>query len=44
MNPGVRASVRVTADHHALAGEGVRVERRKRHRGKAYVVAEMQDG
>ena len=44
MNPGVRESVRVTAGHHALAGEVVRVVRRKRYRGEAYVVAEMQDG
>lgn len=44
MNPGVLESVRVTASHHALAGHVVRVVRRKRHRGEAYVVVEVQDG
>ena len=44
MNPGVLESVRVTAGHHALAGQVVRVVRRKRHRGEAYVVVEVEDG
>ena len=44
MNPGVLESVRVTASHHALAGQVVRIVRRKRHRGEAYVVVEVQDG
>jgi hypothetical protein len=44
MNPGVLESVRVTAGHHALVGQVVRVVRRKRHRGEAYVVVEVQDG
>ena len=44
MNPGALESVRVTASHHALAGQVVRVVRRKRHRGEAYVVVEVQDG
>lgn len=44
MNPGVLQSVRVTARHHALAGQVVRVVRRKRHRGEAYVVVEVNDG
>jgi hypothetical protein len=44
MNLRVLESVRVTAGHHALAGQVVRVVRRKRHRGEAYVVVEVQDG
>ena len=44
MNPGVLESVRVTAGHHALAGQVVRIVRRKRHRGEGYVVVEVQDG
>jgi hypothetical protein len=44
MNPRVVESVRITAGHHALAGQVVRVVRRKRHRGEAYVVVEVQDG
>ena len=44
MNPGVLQSVRITARHHALAGQVVRVVRRKRHRGEAYVVVEVNDG
>lgn len=44
MNLGVLQSVRVTARHHALFGEVVRVVRRKRHRGEAYVVVEVDDG
>jgi hypothetical protein len=44
MNPGVLQSVRVTARHHALTGQVVRVVRRKRHRGEAYVVVEVNDG
>ncbi len=44
MNPGLLERVRVTAGHHALAGQVVRVVRRKRHRGEAYVVVEVEDG
>ena len=44
MNPRVRECIRVTAGHHALAGQIFRVVRRKRHRGEAYVVVEVQDG
>ena len=44
MNPGVLESVRVTAGHHALVGQVVRVVRRKRHRGEAYVIVEVKDG
>ena len=44
MNPGHLQSVRVTAPHHALAGQAVRVVRRKRHRGEAYVVVAVEDG
>ena len=44
MNPRVLQSVRVTARHHALAGQVVRVVRHKRHRGEAYVVVEVEDG
>jgi hypothetical protein len=44
VNPGVIECVRVTAGHHALAGQVVRVVRRKRHRGEAYVVVEVKDG
>ena len=44
VNPRVLQSVRVTARHHALAGQVVRVVRRKRHRGEAYVVVEVEDG
>jgi len=34
----------VTARHHALAGQVVRVVRHKRHRGEACVVVEVPDG
>ena len=44
MNPGVLQSVCVTARHHALAGQVVRVLRRKRHRGEAYLVVAVEDG
>jgi hypothetical protein len=44
MNLRVLQSVRVTARHHALAGQMVRVVRRKRHRGEAHVVVEVNDG
>ena len=44
MNLGVLQSVRITARHHALAGQVVGVVRRKRHRGEAYVVVEVNDG
>lgn len=44
MNPRVVQSVRITARHHALAGQVVRVVRHKRHRGEAYVVVEVADG
>ena len=44
LNPGILESVRVTAGYHALARQVVRVVRRKRHRGEAYVVVEVQDG
>ena len=44
MNPGLLQSVRITARHHALSGQVVRVVRRKRHRGEAYVVVEVEDG
>ena len=44
MNPGLLQSVRVTAAHHALIGQVVRVVRRKRHRGEAYLVVEVLDG
>ncbi len=43
-NSGVLQSVRVTATHHALAGEVVRGVRHKRHRGEAYLVDEVSDG
>jgi hypothetical protein len=44
MNPGVLQSVRITARHHPLTGQVVRVVRRKRHRGEAYVIVEINDG
>jgi hypothetical protein len=44
VNPRVLQSVRVTARHHALAGQVVRVVRHKRHGGEAYVVVEVEDG
>lgn len=44
VNPCHLQSVRITAQHHALAGQVVRVVRRKRHRGEAYVVVEVKDG
>src|SRR4051812_16148483 len=44
MNPGLLQSVRVTAAHHALVGQVVRVVRRKRHHGEAHLVVEVSDG
>jgi hypothetical protein len=44
MNPRLIESVRVTARHHALSGQLVRVVRRKRHRGEAHLVIEVNDG
>jgi hypothetical protein len=44
MNPRLIESVRVTAQHHALFGQLVRVVRRKRHRGEAHLVVEVNDG
>ena len=44
ISPGVLESVRVTAGHHVMAGRVVRVVQRKRHRGEAYVVVEVEDG
>jgi hypothetical protein len=44
MNPGLIESVRVTAQHHALSGQIVRVARRKRHRGEAHLIVEVSDG
>src|SRR6201996_3672925 len=43
-NPGLVESVRVTARHHALSGQVVRVVRHKRHRGEAHLIVEVSDG